>query len=209
MESKKIQIQNQKLLLVEGKDDEVFFKAFLEKKNINEIQVISSDGNRQLQQLFPIIKKTPGFDKVTSLAVIHDADTDPCKAFQSICSVLKNNGMNIPDKLGKFILGTPKVGVFIIPDGKSEGNLESLCLSTVESKNIIKCIDLFMDCIKKSSKNSSSRYKPPKNIDKARCRAFLSAMEEDTSSLGIATQKSYWDLNSEKLNPLLHFLKEL
>lgn len=205
MESLK-KIKNQKLLLVEGKDEEVFFKILLERKKIGGIQIMPSGGKQKFQKHLPALRKTPGFDKIISLAVIHDADESADKAFQSIQSALNNNELKSPDKIGKFVSSSPKVGVFIIPDGKSKGNLESLCLSTVKS-NDIKCIDSFMDCIKQNSNNSS--YNFPKNIYKARCRAFLSSMEEDTPSLGVAAQKAYWDFDSEKLNCLLSFLKQL
>lgn len=36
------EIKSQKLLLVEGKDEEVFFKTFLENKEIDGIQIMSS-----------------------------------------------------------------------------------------------------------------------------------------------------------------------
>ena len=113
--------------------------------------------------------------------------------------------MKSPDKMAGFVSGSPRVGVFIIPDGKSEGKLESLCLSTVKSEGIIECIDSFMACIKKNPNS----YNFPKDIHKARCRAFLSAMEKDTPSLGVAAKRGYWNFDSEKLNPLLNFLKQL
>ena len=184
------EIKSQKLLLVEGKDEEVFFKIFLKRKKIDGIQIMSSGGKHQFQTLFPRIKKAPGFDEINSLAVIHDADMDAYKAFQSICSVLNNNDMKSPDKISSFVSGSPRVGVFIIPDGKNKGKLESLCLSTVESEKIIKCIDSFIACIEQESNLNNSGYNPPKDIHKARCRAFLSAMEKDTPTLGIAAEKA-------------------
>ena len=198
-------ITEKKLLIVEGKDEEAFFKVFLKRNEICQIQVISSGGKDRFRKDFPAIKVTPGFDEVTSLAVIHDADTDAQGKFQSICSILSNNGLNIPQKVSSFISGSPKIGIFIIPDGKNKGKLESLCLSTVESENIMKCIDSFMDCIKKSQLKEG-KYKSPKDIHKARCRAFLAAMEKDTRSLGEATEKGYWNLDSEKLKPFTGFL---
>ena len=88
--------------------------------------------------------------------------------------------------------------------------LESLCLSTVESENLHKCINSFIECIETETILDGNReYKKPKNLHKARCKAFLAAMEEDTPSLGVAAQKGYWNLNSTKLQPLLDFLKKL
>ena len=82
--------------------------------------------------------------------------------------------------------------------------LESLCLSTVElkEKETIECVDEFMQCIE-------LKKEKPKNPHKARHRAFLAAMLDDTPSLGIAAQKGYWDFGSDKLKPLLDFLKQI
>ena len=119
--------------------------------------------------------------------------------------------MKAPDKPASFISGSPGIGAFVIPGGNNPGMLESLCLSTVESgesKSLLECVDSFMDCVKKESVGNTL-YKTPKNFNKARCRAFLAAMEKDIPTLGIAAEKGYWDLSSSKLQPLLNFLNEL
>ena len=193
---------------MEGKDEVSFFTALLKKKGIREIQIQESGGKEQFAELFKAIKKDPGFDNISSLAVIHDADQNATASFESVCSTLKNHRFEEPTQIGSFTQGTPKIGIFIISDDdKEKGMLESLCLSTIESKDIIKCVDSFMKCINKLTDNPN--YKQPKNIHKARCRAFLSAMEEDTPSLGVAAKKGYWNMDSDKLNLLLDFLRKL
>ena len=199
-------IDQKRLLLVEGKDEVAFFETLLEEKQINEIQVMDTGGKKQFQTLFPNIKKTPGFDELETLAIIQDADTDNQETFQSVCSVLKHNKIDVPQKISSFVSGSLKVGVFIITNNQNTGNLEALCLSTVESDSVMKCVDSFTDCIKKKN---NSNYKLPINNYKAKCRAFLSAMEKDTSSLGVATKKGYWNLESDKLKPLLNFLQQI
>ena len=154
-------------------------------------------------------RDTPDFDELQSLAVIQDADKDPSSAFKRICSVLSNNKMKPPKRQGVFTDDTPRIGVFTIPDGKNTGKLESLCLSTVQSEPVMECIEPFMKCVEQKSQSGKGKYKSPKDPHKARCRAFLSAMEEDIPSLGIAAQKKYWNLDSEKLHPLIQFLKRL
>ena len=210
MKDRSIQLQKEKLLLVEGKDEEFFFEKLLQKHNIQEIQVIAVYGKQRFRKYFPELKKISGFNKkVSSLAVIHDADKDAYGSFQSICSTLKRNGFTkLPKEPGSFALSDPKssgpkIGVFIIPNNKDAGMLESLCLSTVESEEIKECIDSFMECMK------SRCGKEPKNPAKARCKAFLSAGGEDASNLGIAAQKGYWDLDSPELKLLSDFLKKI
>ena len=197
-------IEKEKILLVEGQDEVNFFKVLFRKKDIQNIQVIESGGNKQFNiENLSALTNISGFEKVTSLAIIQDADQDPQSRFNSICDTLRKCDLNSPSQVGSFnIASTLKVGIFIIPDGKSKGMLESLCLSTVESRETMKCVDEFMDCVEKLDKK-------PKNKDKSRHRAFLAAMEEDTSSLGIAAQKGYWDFDSDKLKLLLEFVKNI
>ena len=201
-----IPIEKEKVLFVEGKDEIEFFEAFLKKHCLQEIQIIESGGTVQFKKIFPEYQKAPNFGKIISLAIIQDADDKgPQARFDSICSTLKKCNLSPPGRIGSFTESTPKVGVFTIPDGKSEGMLESLCLSTVASKNkALQCVDDFMKCLEQKVVTPI-----PKNEHKARCRAFLAAMQEDTPSLGVAAQKGYWDFNSDKLKPLLDFLKKI
>ena len=204
------EIKNEKILLVEGRDEEVFFEVLLNKIQIQNIQIISTNGKQQLSKNLPALKKIPNFHIVKSLAIIQDADSDASATFQSICATLKSNNLNIPTQMGIFTTNIPKVGIFTIPDGKNSGMLESLCLSIIKPDSIIKkCIDSFMKCILQKPQSDEGIYKNPKNIDKARCRAFLSAMEDDTTSLGIAAKKGYWNFKSDKLKSLLNFLKQI
>ena len=205
----KIQIKSKKLLLVEGKDEESFFSCWLKQIGIEkEIQIIPCGGQEQFQNKIPVVKKAPGFNEVKSLVVIRDADDNANDAFKSVSNTLKKNKLNAPDKSGEFKKVDPKIGIFILPDGITSGMLESVCLSTVESKEILGCIDFFMDCIKKHSENSPC-YKKPKNELKARLRAFLASREEDCSSLGIAAKKGYFNFQSPQLKSLSSFLKEI
>ena len=201
-----IKIEKKKLLLVEGKDEENYFEILLNKHNMKDIQIISSGGKDQFRKKIPLIKITPGFDDLVSLAIIQDADTHAQNRFQSICDTLKSNNLKAPKQIEEFTDNILKIGVFIISSTEGKGSLEDLCLSTIEnSQTIIKeCIDPFMNCME-----AKTKYGKPKNISKARLRAFLSAMKEDTPSLGVSAKKNYWNLDSNKLHPLLSFLKNM
>ena len=206
---KNTNIEKPKILLVEGQDEVEFFKVLLKKKCLKEdFQIIDIAGRDKFNiNSLMALKNIPEFEKVTSLAIIQDADdNDPQSRFDSICSTLKGCNLNPPAQIGSFNTASqPKVGIFILPDGKNEGMLESLCLSTVGSKekDIMKCVNEFMMCVEKLDN------KQPKNKEKACLQAFLSAMPEDTRSIGVAAKKDYWDFDSDQLKPLLDFLKQI
>ena len=211
-------IKKQKILLVEGKDEVQFFEALFKAKKIQNVQIIDCGGIYKFKTDFPTLKNTSEFNKVTLLAIIQDANNKgPQRRFESICYTLKNNNLPVPDKMASLTSEEPtprkpQVGIFILPDCQNKGMLETLCLSIVESKDIKKCIDDFMDCMVKnldSKPKKTDKDKKLKESPKARTRAYLSAMKEDTSSLGVAAQKGYWNFDSDKLKLLLDFLHKL
>ncbi len=209
-------IDKEKILIVEGKDEENFLKALFKipqlEPQLENIQIKPLEGKDQLHKRMKAWVLTSGWDDVKSIGLIRDADKSAKSAFDSIAGVLKRNGLSIPNSPGTFSKqipkkGKPRTGIFIISNGKDHGTLESLCLSTVKENNskMVKCIDSFMKC----NKDLDTEYEKPKNEDKARCRAFLSLMEEDTPSLGVAAQKNYWNWESNSLKPLIEFLEQL
>lgn len=199
-----LSIKSDKILFVEGQDEVNFFEKFLKKHDIENIQIIQTEGKSKFKSIFNTICRLPGFEKIQSFAVIQDADKDACNRFQSICDHLRKNGFKTPDKVASFTTqGKPCIGIFIIPGENKPGMLETLCLSTINT-NISDCIDQFMDCVQQYNSNTQI-----KNKDKARCRAYLSTLKEDSKDLGVAAQKGYWNFKSEKFSLLLSFLKEL
>jgi hypothetical protein len=198
-------ITKKKLLVVEGNDEKIFFKALFKhmaKENIVDIHDVA--GKDKFKTEMPTFMKTPGFNDVEAIAVVRDAD-DSCKsAFESVKGILKENKFLPPRKPGEFSQGNPKVGVFIMPDNKNSGMLEDLCLDTVKDEEGMECVNLFIDC-------ANRLEKPPKNKDipKVKAQAFLAIMPEVPHRLGIGAKKGYWDFDSAPLEPLKNFLSEL
>lgn len=174
-------IEKNKLLLVEGKDEETFFKVLLQEHEINDVQIIPTAGRDQLNNSYLMaLQETSGFDELISLAIIQDADENADTRFQSICDHLRNSHLNFPDQVSTFTSQGQnlRIGIFIIPDGKNKGMLESLCLSTVikDNETMTRCFNDFTDCLKPIS-GLNNGFPKPKNIHKAHLRAFLSTME--------------------------------
>ncbi len=95
----KFKIEKAKLLLVEGKDEDLFFTSALEKHlGIGSIQVLPLAGKEQLSRNLAALKRDPKFVEVTSLAVIRDADTAADAAFQSVCGALRRRDFMPPDR---------------------------------------------------------------------------------------------------------------
>lgn len=66
------------LLLVEGKDDAIFFKSIMDHIGLDEIEIWNIEGTSQLRMHLKVLKMDPAFNSnVTSLGIVRDADSDP------------------------------------------------------------------------------------------------------------------------------------
>jgi len=167
MSTGKETIKLEKLLLVEGKDEENFFEELLNYMGMKDIQIISYDGKDNLKNKLEAITRIPDFSKVKVLGIIRDADEDVNKAFQSVRNTLKislkenpyikakikkytysNFEKLLPQKPGIFSSGFIKIGIYIMPDNKENGMLEDLCLRSVKDSPLINCIDELFKCAK-------------------------------------------------------------
>jgi hypothetical protein len=197
------QIQESKLLIVEGKDEEEFFGALIANLGLKEIQVAGIGGKTKIRQNLKALVRRPSFSKVEVLGVVRDADADPNGAFQSIRDALAAAGLPSPKKPLQPVKGHLRVNVMILPSSERKGALEDLCLEAVAHEPANTCVHEFFDCLQ--DKDLAS----PKQMSKARVRVFLSSKEDPTLRLGLAAMKGYWPLGNSVFDPLRQFLMSL
>jgi hypothetical protein len=212
-----IRVEKAHLLLVEGKDEVVFFGALLRHMSIDVFQILDLAGKDRLPRMFPALYRQ--LDRLRVYAIIRDAEISLENTFKSILSVLKTHGEPCPRTNRAFASkpGFPrKVGVFVLPGDSDHGMLEDLCLCTVEDHPAMPCVSAFMDCIGKALPRkppevavSESRPYYPKNPSKATAMAFLAAMHEEVHRVGEAAEKHYWDFEHSRLAALRDFLREM
>ena len=195
-------IQQKKVMAVEGNDEVNFFKSLLEHTGITDVEVFEAGGKDQFKNKLPALIRRKGFSEVETLAIIRDAEENAGSAFDSIINILKKENLKPPSKVNEFSQGIPRIGIFIMPGNSDEGMLEDLCLQTVENHPVMKCVEAFIDCVKKSGNQ-------PGNIAKAKAQAFLAAMPEIVKSVGLGARKNYWDFNSSVMADLNTFINML
>ncbi len=200
-----VQITKKKLLAVEGTDEVNFFIELFKHMGMEGIiEVREMGGKDQFKRKIPALKNIPGYNNLEAIAVIRDADNSCVNTFKSIKGVLKQNGLQTPENPGEFSQGKPKVGVFIMPDNKSCGTLESLCLETVKDVEEMECVDRFIDCAKELKKLPGD-----KDIPKTKVQTFLAIKPDVPNSIGRGAQKKIWNFDSTELDPLKYFLSQL
>lgn len=194
------EIKKSKILIVEGKDEVSFFKAFFKHEKIEGVQIYDIGGKDNFKNDLPIFVRLSNFSRVETMAVIRDADENADQAFISIKNILKKENLTPPNQKNQFADGEPKIGIFIMPGDSDEGMLEDLCMKTIANHPILECVDEFITCV-------SERGVLPKNKAKAKAQVFLAAMPEIVNSVGLGALRNYWNFESDELVNLRIFIK--
>jgi hypothetical protein len=192
------------LLIVEGKDDEAFFDALVNRLGLNDIQVAGIGCKTKLRARLKALANDPPFRNVQSLGVIRDADSDPNSAFESVKDALKAAGLPSPRRTLSVAKGPPKTSVMILPSINRKGALEDLFIEAVACDPAMVCTEDFFNCLREKGGSH-----PKRDMAKAKVRVFLSAQEDPTLPLGLAARKGYWPLDHAAFERVRRFLESL
>jgi hypothetical protein len=185
-------------LIVEGEEDVRFFQDFIEfhfQKKVGRSLFIEIGGKSETIHLSQVkIQTSTSSGRINVL--VFDADDNDHKS-----TLTKVNA-----KEKELSLKFDKV--FLFPDDKAKGNLESLLKSSVTSGNekLFACIEAYASC------KTALNLKNPRPIDeKEKLWIYHGSFENSGNSH--ATKRSYldpgiWDLNSPILIPLKDFLRK-
>lgn len=197
-------ITQYKLLIGEGKAEEIFFRELINTMNLNndEILITSYGGKDNLTNFLETLPLIPGYDELKSLGITRDADNSIQSAFQSVNSILNKHKLPMPKSLNNLTAqnNSIKISLFFLPDNKNSGMLEDLLLNSLENDPILYCIDSYFECVKNQT------GKQPKNMAKAKIHAWLASQKNSDKSLIDATKAGYWDYNNLAFNNLKQFI---
>jgi hypothetical protein len=191
-------------LLVEGHTPEVFFGALLGKLGLVErVQVHNFGGVQQLRPFLRALVAAPRFaGEVKTLGCVRDAEADARAAFASVRDALSAARLDAPSEPGFLTAGPPRTAVFILPDGRASGMLETLCLASVQGDPALGCVEAFVGCLQAAGR-------PLRNLTKTRAQAFLSSRGESEALVGRAAHQGHWPLDAPPFEPLRRFLREV
>lgn len=185
MDSTALKFSKPKLLFGEGREEQIFFTAFLAHLNISDVQVEQYGGKKNLSRYLSNLHNIPGYLDVISLGITRDADDSPQSAFQSVCGSLDSASLAVPNQLGEIVGDSPTVSVMILPGDQRNGMLEDLCLDAISTDPVLRCVDEYFDCVYRTS------GREPKNMAKARIHTWLSSQIEPDKRLGEAANAGY------------------
>ena len=196
-------ITESKQLVVEGRDAEVFFYALLSDMRMTDVQIQNFGGVSELRGFLKALRNMPDFAQVVSLGIVRDAVTNAAAAFQSVCSALSGANLPIPEQIMMPAGGPLRVSVLILPDGKTPGMLETICLQSVQGDPVMECIELYFECVQQRMSAL------PGNIPKAKVQAFLASRSTPGLRLGEAAHAKYWPWDSPVFDHVREFVQGL
>ncbi len=204
------------VILCEGRDAQEFLISFLnnvdsEKSDFlkNDIQVFDFGGNEELQKFVETLKKMEDFDRIRSMLIVRDAETDAAKAKGEICTVLEKEGLPIPDAACSWKPGEISVAYALFPGfdkDKVNGTLEDLCISILSengNETVLEEIASFIEKLKKKGRSFPREFK-------TRLHTYFSVTDKYTSlKIGEAAKAGAFAWNDSKLMPLKQCIEEM
>ncbi|HMU44583.1 MAG TPA: hypothetical protein PKA80_14890 [Ignavibacteriaceae bacterium] len=200
-------VEKEKLLLVEGKDELRVFNTIISSLNILNIQVIEYKGKTGLSDFLKnVLIKDPKFisKNILSISIIRDADDSSSGAFNSVCSALKNNGLDVPQKISEKTNGNPIISVLILPGNERIGSLEDIFIESVKDEEVFLCVEEYFKCLKEKQGNI------PNQIGKAKVHTYLASKVIDPDKrLAESVEANFWNFNHTAFEQLINFIKQL
>jgi hypothetical protein len=190
-------------LIVEGSHDELFFESFLAHLGIKNVQCFPIGGKTLLESHLKAFIKDPRFPEQRAIGIVRDADNDAKAALESVRNALNSNGLVAPKNAWVFSGHAPAIYIAILPDEKNCGALETLCLRSKASDEIITCVDAYFECL------SAKGIATDSLSDKHRIQTYLASKKEDFLQTGTAAKNGYWKFEDPAFNKVRSFLVDL
>ena len=196
---------------MEGEDERRLFSALIRRldSEVPDIQIIPVGGKDAFRKRIGAINiraeakaEENGWSRYV-MAVIRDADENSESAFKSACSAIRSAGLEPPEKTGSFTENQPSVGVLILPDNESPGNLETVCNRSVARKPVAECIDKFIECAERCKAITL------KNREKTWAHAYAACSDYPVARVGEAADQKLWDFTHEAFKPITNFLMHM
>jgi hypothetical protein len=102
----------------------------------------------------------------------------------------------------QFTAGPPRVGIFVMPDGISDGMLETLCTASVSARPDYARVTDFFTCLQ-------GHAAAPNNMHKARAHAWLASRVEPGKRVGEAASAGYWPFADAAFADLWNFVRAM
>lgn len=192
-----------KLLVVEGQDDAHFFDKLLTDAaaDPSQIGIIYTGGTGGLERELALLAKSRPFieGRITKIGIVQDADADPAAKINSIHAALQSIGFPSPGHGAFQAVGPLTVGVFLLPNALVQGDLELVCLSTVEATDKAQRVVAYFD-------GMDADYGPFDRKYKRQAFIYLACVDTETRGVGHAFSEGVFDSDHQSLIDVKNFV---
>ncbi len=192
-----------RVLIVEGYSDLLFYAELLEVLGKqDEVFIKPFNGKADLAVKLETFLTPQVLAAKRAIGVIVDADTSAANTASELTKLLTRLA-DQPVVLGAWTKGKPRVGLFVTPDGNSDGEIETLVWQAWSADPANgqprKCIDEFVGCMTRAGLKAQSPHK-------ALVNALLAIRNDDDPRLGPGARAKVFDFNRPEFSPLKEFL---
>ena len=186
--------------------------AILERLDPSEVEISSFGGVTELQGFLRAVWSAPNAQTtIEAIGIVRDAESIACgpvsaadAAFKSAHNAINALGLTPPECPLQVVGEKPRVGVLILPPGKSEGMLEDVCLRALQDDPAMQCVEEYLTCLQERVDEW-----PNRNSSKAKVQAFLASREKPGLRLGEAADRGDWNWSHDVYSPIKKFMRDL
>jgi Protein of unknown function (DUF3226) len=195
-----------RVLIVEGYSDLLFYAELLEALGKDgEVFIKQFNGRSDLATKLETFLTPQLLATKQAIGVIVDADTNPQATAAQLTKLLSElTGQSVAG--GKWTKNKPRIGLFLTPDGSSNGEIETLVWQAWSgdpaNEQPRRCVDEFVTCMSKAGFTARSR-------DKGVVSALLAIRNDDDPRLGPGARAKVFDFGRPEFSQLKRFLSEL
>jgi len=149
--------------------------------------------------------------RLRALGIVCDADReDGHTAFGRVRDDLRNTRYAVPARPNDIVRGgwvggsALSVGVFIMPDNRSPGALEDLCLDSIGTDPSLACVSEFLNCVA-----TTGIVWREQHLSKARLNVWLGSRSDPRRRLRHAIPANVFPIQSPAFGPIRDFLTRL
>ena len=191
-----------RVLLVEGPDDEHVVAHMYDRSGLERnFSIVQKGGFSDLSKSIPVELAVPGR---LVLGAVVDANDDPAARWQAVRDRCERRSIVLPghpDPEGVVMEGRPRVGVWLMPDNQSPGQLEDLVAAMIPAEDVVwRLAQEFVDRI-------PERERPRPTI-KAQVHAWLAARAA-ARPMGSAIGTGHLDASSPAAIRFINWLQHL
>ena len=197
--------QSEQILLVEGQDDKHVVRNLCNRHDNIPVFCISEKGGiaKLLEAISPEIKVSAR----KAVGIVIDANDDLTARWNAIGHRLGVAGIrppSAPELAGTIILGTPKIGIWIMPDNQSSGELEDFAIQMIPSGDLVwPQSEKYIDGIPHQDRKFTDS-----KITRAKLYAWL-ATREEPGHMGSAIYKRDLRINGYPSLKFVEWLRRL